>query len=389
MKPEDILSAVLRRYEVLLAGTDTGARTLADAQILSGKLGKQLGRILAEELLRAFPAGAVSKEAAMAVIPPALRRNSDVVAGFVRKIQKRLNEAAKVPAPTETRFRSERAENLARYAAGQESFESAADTFSQLVETNSRMVVDDAVRDQAKAHYGMGLSPKIIRKAAPGCCDWCTAHAGTVAYGPGMDKEIFRRHKNCPCLIEYDPDKGAKNRERVENYRFEGMDPQERERRIAAVSALGDTHWERINPRSTQPIQRGFSIFPQGEVIAENVKRVSPLDDYFDVGGHGSPYGMGFGSSENNLNARDLARLIRKHPGYVDGTPVRLLSCSTGYPLPGGEYCFAEDLSNALGVPVMAPVDVLYIDAAGGLKVGDDLTENGWRIYNPNERRRM
>lgn len=226
MKAEDILSAVLRRYEELLAGTDTGVRTLAEAQRLSGKLGKSLGRILAEELLRAFPEGAVSEEAAMAVIPPALRRNSDVVSGFVREIQKRLNEAARVPAPTGTRFRAERAENLARYAAGQESFESAADTFSQLVETNSRMVVDDAVRDQAKAHYGMGLSPKIIRKAAPGCCPWCTAHAGTVAYGPGMDKEIFRRHKNCPCLIEYDPGNGAKDRQRVENYRFsQGREP--------------------------------------------------------------------------------------------------------------------------------------------------------------------
>ena len=54
----------------------------------------------------------------------------------------------------------------------------------------------------------------------------------------------------------------------------------------------------------------------------------------------------------------------------------------------GDEYCFAEELANALGQAVEAPNDKLYIDENGGLRVvllgdGDFIT------FEPNERRRM
>ena len=281
MKAEDILSEVLRRYEEALKKHGKSAKTLAEAQALSGRLGKDLGRILAEELLKAFPSGPVSEEVAMAVIPAALRKNSSVVSGFVREIQKKLNEAARVPAPAEGRFRQERAANLARWVAKQEEFADHETIFSQYVEQNSRMTVDDAVRDQVKAHYGMGLSPKIIRKAAPGCCDWCTKHAGTVDYGPGMDKEIFRRHKNCPCLIEYDPDKGARNIERVNNYRFDkDMDPEEVERR----KQVGQSKFrgKDVTAEYFGTATPGKGEFKQDEgVLAEDVRIAHLLQDTF------------------------------------------------------------------------------------------------------------
>ena len=245
MTAQELLSRVISRYRREAGRNDSIARVLrkledpassltyADAQRLAGKSGRILGDILMEELAAAFPDGRIPEEIARAVIPKALRQNADLVNRVTREIQRRKNEAAKVPAePPKAVFRGDRAENLARWAAKQERFVDHGTIFSQYVEQNSRMTVDDAVRDQVKQHRAMGLSPKIIRKAAPGCCDWCTAHAGTVAYGPGMDKEIFRRHKNCPCLIEYDPGTGAKDRQRVENYRFsKDMDPQDIERR--------------------------------------------------------------------------------------------------------------------------------------------------------------
>ena len=275
MKAEDILSEVLRRYEEALKKRGVSAKTLAEAQDLSGKLGKDLGRILAEELLKAFPAGAVPEDVAMGVIPAALRRNSDIVSGFVREIQKRLNEAARVPAPPELRFRHERAANLARWVSKQESFADHETIFSQYVEQNSRMTVDDAVRDQVKAHYGMGLSPKIIRKAAPGCCDWCTKHAGTVDYSKGMHKEIFRRHKNCPCLIEYDPDKGARNIERVNNYRFDNqISDEENERRINMLTQPSDELSSSLINRRKQ-IARGIMIDPRFRDVTDEYKRLS------------------------------------------------------------------------------------------------------------------
>lgn len=232
----DSIAKVLRKLD------DTGSSlTYADAQRVAGKSGQILGSILSEELAAAFPDGQIPEEIARAVIPEALRQNADLVNRVTREVQRRKNVAAHLPEdPPKAVFRGDRAENLARWAAKQERFADHGTIFSQYVEQNSRMTVDDAVRDQAKVHHAMGLSPKIVRKAAPGCCNWCTAHAGTVAYGPGMDKEIFRRHKNCPCLIEYDPGTGAKDRQRVENYRFsKKMEPEEVERRKQMAVSKG------------------------------------------------------------------------------------------------------------------------------------------------------
>lgn len=117
------------------------------------------------------------------------------------------------------------------------------------------------------------------------------------------------------------------------------------------------------------------------------VQLVEPWKNYFDVAMHGTPTGVCFGSSEEtNMSARLLAEVIRHSDGY-HGQPVRLLSCSTGLST-DGSYCFAEELANALGVPVRAPNDVLFISQNGVLKVGM-VGQGTFKDYIPNHRRRM
>lgn len=41
--------------------------------------------------------------------------------------------------------------------------------------------------------------PTVERRAAPGCCAWCEAVAGTFVEPDG---EVFRRHDNCRCSIK-------------------------------------------------------------------------------------------------------------------------------------------------------------------------------------------
>ena len=95
---------------------------------------------------------------------------------------------------------------------------------------------------------------------------------------------------------------------------------------------------------------------------------------------------MGFGSDETNMSARTLAAVIQHSKGYK-GQKIRLLSCSTGR-ITGDEYCFAEELANALGVEVIAPNDILYISANGELQVGD-AGDGKFVIFKPNQRRRI
>ena len=140
-----------------------------------------------------------------------------------------------------------------------------------------------------------------------------------------------------------------------------------------------------IVKRRTMKLKNGFACFPDGDPLNKNVKRVKPLKTYFDVAMHGSQTAVGFGTKELNMSPRLLAAVIRHSKGW-NGQKVRLLSCSTGARMEN-DYCFAEELANALGVEVKAPDDVLFISGAGVLKVGTH-GEGNILPFTPNQRGR-
>lgn len=140
-----------------------------------------------------------------------------------------------------------------------------------------------------------------------------------------------------------------------------------------------------IVKRRTMKLENGFACFPDGDPLNENVKRVKPLKTYFDVAMPGSQTAVGFGTKELNMSPRLLAAVIRHSKGW-NGQKVRLLSCSTGARMEN-DYCFAEELANALGVEVKAPDDVLFISGAGVLKVGTH-GEGTILPFTPNQRGR-
>jgi hypothetical protein len=140
-----------------------------------------------------------------------------------------------------------------------------------------------------------------------------------------------------------------------------------------------------IVKRRTMKLENGFACFPDGDPLNENIKRVKPLKTYFDVAMHGSQTAVGFGTKELNMSPRLLAAVIRHSKGW-NGQKVRLLSCSTGARMEN-DYCFAEELANALGVEVKAPDDVLFISGAGVLKVGTH-GEGNILPFTPNQRGR-
>lgn len=132
-------------------------------------------------------------------------------------------------------------------------------------------------------------------------------------------------------------------------------------------------------------LENGFAAFPKDDPLAENIKAVKALKTFFDVAMHGSPTAVGYGTLETNMSPRLLASVIR-HMDVWNGQKIRLLSCSTGKQI-GEEYCFAEELANALGVTVKAPSDTLYISKHGVIYIGE-LRDGKFIDYHPNQRGR-
>ena len=253
MASSDVLASVVARYEAAIAksGVIRQARgrlgrsdvrpSYQDAQDLAGEAGRLLGQIMAEELSAAYTDEEPMTEAdALAIIPPALRRNHDFVNAYTQRMQQMQNRDARLPATApDMPFDKDRADGIAVSAARTEKLSEHLEALRDQIETNARIDVDEALEEQAAIHEEMGLFPHIVRVADPNCCAWCSERAGEVEYRPGMDTEIFRRHANCRCLITYEPAR-SKDARRLERFgrKMTDTSPKRIERRIRQGSDI-------------------------------------------------------------------------------------------------------------------------------------------------------
>lgn len=143
---------------------------------------------------------------------------------------------------------------------------------------------------------------------------------------------------------------------------------------------------DEIVVRNTTRIQQGFSAYSKSDVLHERTMLTNPDGDKFDVAMHGMPTAVAFGGKKANMSPRLLASVIRHNPNY-NGQAIRLLACSTGKSQ-GDDYCFAEELANALGVNVYAPNDLIFFRKDGTFYIG--VKKDGDMVtFKPNERRRF
>ena len=111
----------------------------------------------------------------------------------------------------------------------QNSKDPAEEILSGPVENFSRNIVDNNNEENARSADNKGLEAKIIRTTDGNCCPWCTEMAGEYEYSKTMDTDVFRRHDNCGCDVEYICEKG---RQDVWSKKWKAQDESERNNRI-------------------------------------------------------------------------------------------------------------------------------------------------------------
>lgn len=216
------IAGIISKFETLLRSNPqlrsaaikaaNGTLTVAEAQRVSGLAGKMIGELMTGELSYLSAEGALPLADALAVVPPSLRRNHKFIASLIRGLEKDGELGTVVPS-----FDADRARNLAKYVSEFDVFDDHKRDFTELVENNSRSIVDESQELTAEKRYEMGFSPTITRSTMGGeTCDWCVNLAGTWDYNPqSMNKEVFARHRACDCLIELNRNGGT---EIVNNY---------------------------------------------------------------------------------------------------------------------------------------------------------------------------
>ncbi|MEG2634321.1 MAG: hypothetical protein RSA97_06965, partial [Oscillospiraceae bacterium] len=200
-----------RRIVTLLKLIQTGGATYIDAEQYAYEVGKALANAFGEHLSSAvLPDGRMEQSLAESILLPLLQEDYDTVSDAAMQVQASLNASAGIGIKAQTApLNVSRVEGIIGRVSAAEQFDLIAWILDAPVVNFSQAVVDDTLKANVDFQGEAGLQPKVVRKATRKCCGWCSKLEGEYAY-PDVPKDVYRRHANCRCEVEYDPGSGKR-----------------------------------------------------------------------------------------------------------------------------------------------------------------------------------
>lgn len=187
----------------------SGKGSLQDVHTYAARLGEDLSKALTSTLtVDNLPNGKLYYNIAERTVLPALEENYNLINQAAVTAQKAVDKKAKIGLESvKADFPKQRVQGLIDKMTADDV--TADDVISWLTEpivNNSEAFVDDFVEANCKFRTQSGLKTKIVRKAEPNCCKWCSDLEGSYDYGDAPD-DIYRRHEFCRCTVTFETDK--------------------------------------------------------------------------------------------------------------------------------------------------------------------------------------
>ncbi len=185
--------------------------TYANANQYAIELGEILARVLGKHVMGdVLPDGKMYYNIASRLLEPVLRRNYELISDYAGQVQADLNaEAGLHVKVVKATVNQDRINGLVNRLASEKSFDDVKWLLYEPIVNFSQSIVDDSIRTNAEFHHKVGLSPKIVRRVAGHPCKWCKSLEGSYNY-PEVPKDVYRRHGNCRCTVDYHPGNGKK-----------------------------------------------------------------------------------------------------------------------------------------------------------------------------------
>lgn len=186
-----------------------GTGTYAEANEFAIEVGSILAWVFEKNITSdMLPDGKLYYNIAGRIISPMMKNNYELVAEFSDQIQKALNQSSKIGIKSiKAELKKDKIKGIVDKVANAEKYEDVKWVLKEPIKTFSQSIVDDTIKANAEFHAGAGMRPKIIRKVAVNCCDWCKNIAGEYLY-PNVPQDVYRRHNRCKCTVDYHPGDG-------------------------------------------------------------------------------------------------------------------------------------------------------------------------------------
>ena len=202
---------VSNRIQNLLEKVKRKTATYAEAQEYAIEVSRLIGSAYEKHISSAvLPDGWMYYNIASRLIPSSLDENHKLVSQYAADVQTAQNKKANISLKTQVaELDQDRVDGLVELVSNAEQYDDVSKQLQSAYENFSQHIVDETIRKNAEFHYNAGMKPKIVRKAESKCCKWCRALAGEFDY-PDVPDDIYRRHENCRCTVEYDPGDGRR-----------------------------------------------------------------------------------------------------------------------------------------------------------------------------------
>lgn len=200
-----------KKIQALYKAIQDGNATYIDAEEYAYQVGEALSQAFGKHLSSAaLPDGRMYFNIADRVLRPMLEEDHGIVSDAATMVQTALNQKAGIGIKAQTvAVNEDRIYGIVDKVSNADSFDDVAWLLDAPVKNFSMSVVDEILKANVDFQGKAGLRPKIIRKAERKCCEWCSRLAGEYDY-PDVPDDVYRRHENCRCTVDYDPGDGKK-----------------------------------------------------------------------------------------------------------------------------------------------------------------------------------
>jgi hypothetical protein len=190
-----------------------GRASMKDASLYSQALGIDLRRAIREVVTPAeLPDSTLYYNIAYSILEPMLRDTYEDVNSICADIQSRLDGKAGIHlAPQKADFPTERVRAAAGSASTRDTPAHGIEVLERTSENITAAFSDDYMKANADFRSRAGLDTYIERRDDGKCCEWCSKIAGRYSYPDKAPRDIFRRHDNCGCTVEYVSSKGRQD----------------------------------------------------------------------------------------------------------------------------------------------------------------------------------
>lgn len=200
-----------KKVDTILSTIRDGKPTYTEVNDLSIEVGNILAEVFQENLSQdILPNGRMYYNIAKRTIEPMMINNYDIVIDNAVIVQEVLNKNAGMGIKAQVpKLNQSRIDGIINRLDEAELFDDIKWILDEPVKNFTQSVVYDSIKSNVNFHEGLGLIPSVTRIVKNNCCDWCREVAGTYT-APNIPDDVYRKHLDCRCTVEYDPGDGKK-----------------------------------------------------------------------------------------------------------------------------------------------------------------------------------